>query len=49
MEIIEYNQSKDTEIKNDNLERIIHRVSQIKSQRESLGEIYAEIGKKKQL
>ncbi len=31
MEIIEYNQSRDTEIKNDNLERIINRVSQIKA------------------
>jgi hypothetical protein len=31
MEFIEYNQSKDTEIKNDNLKRIINRVSQIKS------------------
>lgn len=31
MEFIEYNQSKDTDIKNDNLKRIINRVSQIKS------------------
>ncbi len=31
MEIIEYNQIRDTEIKNDNLERIISRVSQIKA------------------